>query len=175
MMLVHLVGDVHQPMHCATNGDGGGNCVPLSYFGTAPRLRSDEAENALYQPNLHAIWDTGIVRKILAGRGTRWLADTLERRFQAQIPLWQQMPIDPAAWAWESHRAAERVAYGQLPVPIPIAMPGRPAQCSDVSQHLLALREHLGQRYQDAAAPVVEARLTKAGIRLAMIMNTIWP
>ncbi len=175
MMLVHLVGDLHQPMHCATNADGGGNCLPLSFFGAAPRLRSDQTETALYQPNLHAIWDTGIVRQILARRSTLWFADTLERRFRAQIPLWQHMPIDPDAWAWESHRVAERVAYGQLPLRIPVAPSGRVPQCSELSRRLLALHEQLGQRYQDAAAPVVEEQLAKAGIRLAMMMNQIWP
>src|SRR5262249_7156760 len=27
--MIHFVGDVHQPLHCTTNSDRGGNCVPL--------------------------------------------------------------------------------------------------------------------------------------------------
>ena len=40
---------------------------------------------------------------------------------------------------------------------------------------MLALHEHLGQRYQDTAAPVIEEQLAKAGVRLAMVLNRLWP
>jgi hypothetical protein len=40
---------------------------------------------------------------------------------------------------------------------------------------MLLLHERLESPYQDAAAPVVAGQLTKAGIRLAMILNQIWP
>src|SRR5262245_23166057 len=51
--VVHLVGDLHQPLHCATDGDRGGNSKPVCYLGsctigTKPR-------------NLHFTWDDYVI------------------------------------------------------------------------------------------------------------------
>jgi len=175
MLLIHFIGDLHQPLHCSTNNDAGGNCVPVTYFGIAPQLSSDRQEDDVYQPNLHAVWDTNIIRRIVGHRGSSWFAAFLQQRFAAQMPAWQRMPIDVRAWAWESHRVAEQTAYGQLPVAIPIASSRRGVQCGEVSQKMLALHERLGQRYQDAATPIIEEQLSKAGVRLAMVLNRLWP
>jgi hypothetical protein len=45
--LVHLVGDIHQPMHVGTNKDRGGNSISVLFF--------DE------RTNLHAVWDSRII------------------------------------------------------------------------------------------------------------------
>jgi len=46
-MLVHLVGDLHQPMHTARKEDLGGNKVQLLWFGE--------------KSNLHRVWDEGLI------------------------------------------------------------------------------------------------------------------
>ena len=46
-MLIHLVGDMHCPMHAGHSTDLGGNRVPVVYFGRTT--------------NLHSIWDTNLV------------------------------------------------------------------------------------------------------------------
>nr|WP_199157454.1 S1/P1 nuclease [Pedobacter sp. ASV2] len=46
-MLVHLVGDLHQPMHTARKEDLGGNRVSLLWFGE--------------KSNLHKVWDEGLI------------------------------------------------------------------------------------------------------------------
>lgn len=46
-MLIHIVEDIHQPLHVGTGEDRGGNDVKLEYF---------------YQPsNLHSVWDSGMI------------------------------------------------------------------------------------------------------------------
>jgi S1/P1 Nuclease len=45
--LIHLVGDIHQPLHAATNADEGGNYIVVE---SHPHAR-----------NLHAAWDTAVV------------------------------------------------------------------------------------------------------------------
>lgn len=45
--IVHIVGDLHQPLHAGRPGDRGGNDVKVSWFGR--------------QTNLHAVWDTALV------------------------------------------------------------------------------------------------------------------
>jgi len=50
--------------------------------------------------------------------------------------------------------------------------------CADdnhVSTRLLKLDEHVSQAYVDAVAPTIKEQLAKAGLRLAMILNQIWP
>jgi hypothetical protein len=81
-------------------------------------------------------------------------------------------------WAWESHELAEKVSYGDLPVPIPIEPRVTVNSCADnnhIDLRMLQLNEQLGADYQTAATPVVEEQLAKAGIRLSMILNQIWP
>lgn len=46
-MLIHLVGDLHQPMHTARKDDLGGNRIQLTWFGE--------------KSNLHKVWDEGLV------------------------------------------------------------------------------------------------------------------
>lgn len=46
-MLVHLVGDLHQPLHVGRGDDRGGNDVEVSYFNQ--------------KTNLHSVWDTRMI------------------------------------------------------------------------------------------------------------------
>jgi hypothetical protein len=48
--LVHLVGDVHQPLHAGNRDDKGGNTYQLQVF-----MRGS---------NLHAVWDSGLIRQL---------------------------------------------------------------------------------------------------------------
>jgi hypothetical protein len=46
-MLIHFVGDLHQPMHVGTKEDKGGNDFQVQWFGDGT--------------NLHAVWDTKMI------------------------------------------------------------------------------------------------------------------
>ena len=72
--IIHFVGDLHQPLHTTTNGDRGGNCLPITYYDQAPR--EDDLHN--YRPNLHSVWDDLTIRRLMTTRGlsdARALAD----------------------------------------------------------------------------------------------------
>jgi hypothetical protein len=45
--LLHLVGDIHQPLHCGYGSDKGGNTVQVSFFGKGS--------------NIHKVWDSEII------------------------------------------------------------------------------------------------------------------
>ena len=45
--LIHLVADIHQPLHVGNGDDRGGNDVQVEYFWS--------------NSNLHRVWDTGII------------------------------------------------------------------------------------------------------------------
>jgi hypothetical protein len=174
--LIHFVGDLHQPLHAATNNDLGGNCVPVAYFDALPQLRNAGAER--YTPNLHSVWDVNIIDTIAAGRTPEQVSNELEQSFRKEIAVWQGSPVDVNQWAWESYQGALETVYGKLPVPIQAEPPQPVNSCRDdnhIAERMLKLNERLEQSYLDVAAPVVEQQLAKAGARLAKLLNQLWP
>lgn len=146
--IVHLVGDIHQPLHAANHADRGGNRVQVSFFG--------ERDNPPYGSlNLHAVWDAHLVRRMLADRqGERaWIAAPVTERQRA---AWDAG--SGSDWAAESHALARDLAYAALPVPV--TCPGK-----------IAGVVALDAAYYARAAPVVDAQLRKAGVRLAHVLN----
>jgi hypothetical protein len=174
--VIHFIGDLHQPLHATTNNDRGGNCVPVTFIGNPPVRPNPATED--YRPNLHGIWDTDIVEHFADGRTAQQIADELGSKFKGQIPAWGLEPMDLTAWAWESHQIAEDVVYGDLPVKIAIETPVPVNSCADdnhISTRMLELHEHLDNPYESSAEPVIQERLAKAGIRLARVLNALWP
>jgi len=50
--VVHFVGDVHQPLHSLTNGDRGGNCLPITYYGRSYH----EGKKITWRDGASALW-----------------------------------------------------------------------------------------------------------------------
>jgi hypothetical protein len=97
--LVHLIGDLHQPLH-ALGVERGGNGIQVNVFGS-PTCGYDDG--ARYPCNLHSVWDTSL----LAHRGwndQRYLTE-LERQI-AQQRWTTSAGGSPAEWAMESHALA---------------------------------------------------------------------
>lgn len=93
--VLHLVGDVHQPLHASDNHDRGGNCLRLSLGG--PRTT-----------NLHHYWDDTVVEAL--GTDPRAVAGRLRARITpAEASAWRQG--DPASWAMDTYRVSKAVAY----------------------------------------------------------------
>lgn len=181
MFLIHFVGDLHQPLHTAGNGDRGGNCLPVTFFGTRPELQGNtpvELAKESFRPNLHGVWDNDLIAKVSGKRTVTEFANLLSREFVTQIVSWKRQSINVDNWAWESHRQAVGTAYGKLPKPVPREMAQTVGGCSDnshVSQRMKKLNEKLGKPYLRAAKPVLKEQLVKAGTRLAMLLNQLWP
>lgn len=181
--IIHFVGDIHQPLHDATNNDQGGNCVPVEFFGKVPKETGVARES--FDPNLHWVWDVGIIGQLpipAFGPGNRepsfLFARDFDARFRPQISIWESQPIDFSAWAWEAHALADSIAYGKLPRGIPIEAPRAIQSCADdnnVGLRMLGLHENLNQAYESAATPVAQQQLAKAGARLAALLNSLWP
>ena len=90
--IIHLVGDLHQPLHCADNADRGGNCLQTHSFNSH---------------NLHQAWDIGMLEEINPSDVA--LANELSQHLN---PAWRQGNV--SEWTWESHELAVRDAYGPL-------------------------------------------------------------
>lgn len=100
--LVHLVGDLHQPLHSGDRGDRGGNSrlVFFLYLQTAQAL--------------HKVWDSTILRKRKARTPIADYADRLLARISKQdAEAWAKgTPID---WANESVKVSRDVVYAGVP------------------------------------------------------------
>lgn len=100
--LVHFVGDIHQPLHCADHNDQGGNRVRIVLGRGQPIL------------SLHSLWDNDLVAMI-GGHDAKALADQLDAKISADdIKSWLGLQR-PEEWANESHEVAVSKAYGALP------------------------------------------------------------
>lgn len=148
IFLVHFVGDVHQPLHCATEvtragkSDHGGNLKWLAREGAKP------GEKKL---NLHGLWDS-ILRTDPSerGPGPRVLADRLEKDLaQKDTAAWTRGDVVTAA-VLESHRIAKERIY------------------PDFHEHY---GKPVGRYYQDKYRPVAYERLEQAGVRLAFLLE----
>jgi hypothetical protein len=174
--LIHFVGDLHQPLHATTNDDRGGNCVPVAFFDQATDQTNARRED--YRPNLHGVWDTSIIERWAHRRSPQQLASELETKFKPQMAVWASQQVDIDAWAWESHELAERVVYGDLPTKVAIEKPQPVNTCADddhISMRMLKLHEQIGDGYESVAEAAVQEQLAKAGVRLAVVLNSLWP
>lgn len=83
-ILVHLVGDIHQPLHVGAGEDTGGNAVKVKWFG-------DDS-------NLHRVWDSNMIDSKKFSYTE--LASSIDHVDPKIIKLWQQDDI--LVWAKES-------------------------------------------------------------------------
>jgi len=174
--LIHFVGDLHQPLHAATNNDQGGNCVPVAFFDALPQLRNPQTES--YAPNLHGVWDTNILERATSGKTVDQVVVELDESFRKKIARWQLGVADVDAWAWEGYQLAVKRVYSELPVRIPVEAPKLITSCADdnhVSTRMQELNERVVDPYQNMAIPIVRERLAQAGARLALLLNQLWP
>lgn len=85
--IVHLVGDMHQPMHVSRVEDQGGNHIELTF----------NRRNT----NLHSLWDSGLLEQ--TGLTARQLAEQYDATITPeQITKWQHDA--PMLWLWESYQ-----------------------------------------------------------------------
>ena len=88
-MLIHLIGDIHMPLHVGRGDDQGGNSIKVMWFRT--------------ETNLHRVWDEDMINETRLSYTE--LAESLEKPSSAQLSQWTKTPV--LGWANESvqHRA----------------------------------------------------------------------
>lgn len=92
MMLIHLVGDLHQPMHMGHLSDRGGNSHKIIYF---------NRDN-----NLHSVWDAALVESAHKWSYTEWQRE-IDRADDTTIAkIAEGTPDD---WGRETHLIATQV------------------------------------------------------------------
>ena len=92
--LIHLIGDLHQPLHVSDNNDKGGNQTQVQFFGSGT--------------NLHKVWDGQLVEQ--SGMDEGQYLDHLDRRM-ATLDLASFERGTVVDWAMEGHQIAVQSAY----------------------------------------------------------------
>jgi hypothetical protein len=59
--VVHLLGDMHQPLHAGQEADRGGNLTCTVWMGEPSRLIDSNGQKKCSGENLHALWDSKIL------------------------------------------------------------------------------------------------------------------
>jgi hypothetical protein len=136
-LLLHFVGDLHQPLHAADDHDAGGNKKLVAGEGVHPG-------------NLHHYWDVEFVVEL--GTDPQRVATSLIGQIsEPQRERWSSGAS--ADWAMEAFALARRDAYGFLPAP------------SGQGTYTLS------SAYTEQAMQDVALQLSRAGVRLAMVLN----
>lgn len=149
-VLVHLVGDIHQPLHAADNGDFGGNGVTVS--------NRQCVEFGATEPTackLHTYWDTSLVKAAARGESEQ---DAAVRWSTAVGAMPATDPDEAGAWAAEANEISRRVAYN---------FDG----FSCKKKHLSFAAD---DAYDTASVATVERQIAKAGKRLARTLNAVF-
>jgi len=146
--IVHLVGDLHQPLHVGRPGDEGGGKVSLLFFGKPT--------------NLHVVWDSGMPDN--EQLSFTELAAKLERHISPQdVVRWWD--INPRDWITESAEIREQI-YAGLPA-------GRVPKGNKLKKGQKVLPD-LGYEYVFNFQPVMERQLQRGGVRLAAYLNALF-
>ena len=100
-MLVHFVGDIHQPMHCIDSDDSGGNAFTLQYNGSIK--------------NLHALWDDVATEKYkLRRKHPQDAIEAAAKDIEGLVPIDSvgDLTFGPLSWATESFKIGVTNGYG---------------------------------------------------------------
>ena len=95
-LLVHFVGDLHQPMHVGHPDNRGGNDIKLKWWGR--------------NTNLHRVWDSDMINSYELSAAE--LTEKLPKPNARQVKQWQQDPM--LQWVRESQLLADEL-YDNLP------------------------------------------------------------
>lgn len=151
--LIHLVGDIHQPLHCGElysiqfpNGDLGGNKYDIVY----------EEPNGTVLTNLHALWDSAIA--LLPNKGypydenTPIAIDSVSKAIMIDYPISELgdrvTRLDINAWEKESHELAITAHH--------TSYAGRPSAA-----------------YIYENTRIIEKQIALSGYRLAFLLNAL--
>ncbi len=162
--LVHLVGDLHQPLHVGRGCDQGGNDIKVDWFGETV--------------DFHGVWD----RSILDSENLSFteFADFADHASAEQIAAYQD--TTPVDWA----REAQRLLDGVYSCNVDGDM--CPCFCGDCDDGLSPFggclkREctliaagpvRLAYRYRTRALPMIYSQVVKGGARLAGMLSWIF-
>jgi hypothetical protein len=146
--LLHIVGDIHQPLHCVTrvskghpDGDNGGNMV---------KIHTVDGDS-----NLHAYWDNMLGMDNRPGRVMRLvkkMTPTVNKHVEPKTEARDQQTEKVRTWVQESAQYARQEVYSG-----PVGQGNGPF--------------FVDRRYKRKSVILARKQVAKAGVRLADLLN----
>jgi hypothetical protein len=158
-VLVHLLGDIHQPLHTSENADIGGNAVTI----TNRKQCFDRDVNLIFC-KLHSYWDTNLVQAAMGKQTEKALVLELAK-------MTVDTGGDAESWIKESNALAKQKVRTYNGFTCTAFTPPDPVTGK---KHVVPTKITITKGYDDAAKPIVKEQLAKAGQRLAAILNEIY-
>jgi hypothetical protein len=178
--IVHIIGDLHQPLHCITDkkdfnnlkelGDLGGNFKIVQFNVPTWDNNSHKDVNPRWkeQWNLHSVWDEAIID------ATMKIENLDEEKYLSRLvkPLQEAVPAERAelqsgdllSWIHESYSIAIEKTYK-----LPAIDPNYEYVDKKANKHTGGYR--LEPSYYASNAGVVNTQLQTGGLRLARFLN----
>lgn len=176
-VLVHLIGDIHQPMHCASGffdvsdprnpvlRTDPASCLPLK----KEKLEDRGANQLFFGPEkydqMHALWDFELVKRLA---GLKKLAKLLQ---DALPKINTTTPGDHHTWA--EHWAGESVALAKAAY-ADIEFGACTLNTTGKGPKIERIEVKLPADYIDKQKVVAGTQMVKAAARTAAVLNAIW-
>ena len=157
-LIVHFVGDLHQPLHVGNGHDRGGNRCWVQFFGK--------------QTNLHRLWDSGLIEFV--GLSYSEYSQFLIRQFEAKKlhlngPMANANYIKMSAESLKERDGVYPPGLGQAG-----GLGGRSYCQKDKNEINPADVPSLSYQYVFDSRELFEKKLYLAGLRLAKVLNRIF-
>ena len=189
--LVHFVGDIHQPLHCARKTDMGGNTIHVhfdsnrveekeSFFlrnrfsrrvpTVTPQKKLQKRHGHHDADNLHAVWDDGLLEK-----GMRLYYESSRENVEKDLFGMITSELEGSTETWQrwtscangsSHNCT--VAWGEEGLEHALFWAYRNVDGTEIVDHT-----DLDNVYFETRLPIVMERLACAGVRLAATLNAL--
>ncbi len=106
-MLIHIMGDIHQPLHMGHATDLGGNRIKVKFFGN--------------DTNLHSVWDHSLPEATHKWSYTEW-QQQIDRATPAEqlviisgnIDDWARQSVETAAEVYRDFPAGKNISYNDI-------------------------------------------------------------
>ena len=139
--IVHLIGDMHQPLHCSNDNDLGANLIKVKWFGE--------------ETNLHKVWDSKIIAH--SELTEEEFVDALMSDLSTQeINAFKSGNL--LRWAMEAHTLASTNAR-------------KNTNGQELSKDNDPDEQKLDDDYYDKRWAVVDKQLLRGGMRLARVLD----
>ena len=146
---VHFVGDLHQPLHTVGEKMGGNQfAVHGSIQGRTCRHHCELGPDSA---NLHALWDTTLIRRTVWDWGA-YVTRLEDGLLQSATLRAQAVAGGPEQWALQTHAVARAVW----------------------NDTVLPADGTLGEAYYETVLPLLDQQLALAGLRLAAFLNAAY-
>lgn len=145
--IVHIVGDLHQPLHAGNGTDRGGNDVRVSWFGE--------------ETNLHSVWDSKMINgwQLSFTEIAGWLDEKITPQ---EADEW--MEADPRVWIAESTAIRDTIYPQDTRLGYDYAFAHKATVDSRLTMGGIRIAAYLNDLFDDAPVPAShadEARSTR--------------